>query len=68
MAKRISSQQFLKIIKANDFNFISQSGSHAKYRNSQGKTVIVPHPRKDIPIGTLRSMIRQTDLPKELFE
>ena len=68
MAKRISSQQFLKIISVHDFSFISQSGSHAKYRNSQGKTVIVPHPRKDIPIGTLRSMIRQTDLPKELFE
>jgi len=68
MAKRISSQQFLKIIKAHDFDFVSQAGSHAKYRNSEGRTVIVPHPRKDIPIGTLRSMIRQSGLPKELFD
>jgi predicted RNA binding protein YcfA (HicA-like mRNA interferase family) len=68
MAKRISSEQFLKIIKAHDFNFISKSGSHAKYRNTQGKTVIVQHPRKDIPIGTLRSMIRQSGLPTELFD
>jgi len=68
MAKRISSAQFLKIIKAQGFVFISQAGSHAKFRNLEGKTVIVPHPRKDIPIGTLRSMIRQTELPKELFD
>jgi len=68
MAKRILSDHFLKIIKAQGFVFISQAGSHAKFRNLEGRTVIVPHPRKDIPIGTLRSMIRQTDLPKELFE
>jgi len=30
MAKRISSQQFLKIIKAHGFDFISQAGCHAK--------------------------------------
>ena len=29
MAKRISSDQFLKIIKARGFVFISQAGSHA---------------------------------------
>ncbi len=64
MAKRISSEQFLKIIKAHDFNFVSKSGSHAKYRNSQGKTILVSHPRKDILIG----IIRRTELSKELFE
>lgn len=42
MAKRISSDQFLKIIKAQGFVLISQAGSHAKFRNLEGKTVIVP--------------------------
>lgn len=68
MSKRISSDAFLGILSANGFRFVSQRGSHAKYRNDQGHTVIVPHPRKDIPIGTLRSMIRQSGLPKNLFD
>ena len=59
MSKRISSDAFVGILSANSFRFVSQRGSHAKYRNDRGHTVIVPHPRKDIPIGTLRSMIRK---------
>ena len=68
MPKRLSSQEFLRILTDHGFRFISQKGSHAKYRDPHGHTVIVPHPRKDIPIGTLRSMIRQSGLPSELFE
>ncbi len=68
MSKRISSDAFIGILTANGFRFVSQRGSHAKYRDTHGHTVIVPHPRKDIPIGTLRSMIRQCDLAKELFD
>ena len=68
MSKRISSDVFLGILTAHGFRFVSQRGSHAKYRDDQGHTVIVPHPRKDIPIGTLRSMIRQSGLPKEFFD
>ncbi|WP_424316591.1 type II toxin-antitoxin system HicA family toxin [Haloferula sp.] len=68
MPKRLSSTEFIRIIAEHDFHFVSKRGSHAKYRDTIGHTVIVPHPRKDIPIGTLRSMIRQSGLSKELFE
>jgi predicted RNA binding protein YcfA (HicA-like mRNA interferase family) len=68
MAQRCSSEAFIRILTQNRFGFVSQRGSHAKYRDAAGHTVIVPHPRKDVPIGTLRSMIRQSGLPKELFE
>ncbi|MDP3850787.1 MAG: type II toxin-antitoxin system HicA family toxin [Luteolibacter sp.] len=68
MPKRLSSHDFLRILSDHGFKFISQKGSHAKYRDAHGHTVIVPHPRKDIPIGTVRSMIRQSGLPSELFE
>lgn len=68
MPKRLSSHDFLRILSDHSFKFISQKGSHAKYRDTHDHTVIVPHPRKDIPIGTVRSMIRQSGLPSELFE
>jgi predicted RNA binding protein YcfA (HicA-like mRNA interferase family) len=68
MARRLSSTAFISILTSNSFTFISKRGSHTKYRDDNSHTVIVPHPRKDIPIGTLRSMIRQSGLPKELFD
>jgi len=68
MPKRISSDQFLRILQDHGFVFVSQRGSHSKFRNELGNTVIIPHPRKDIPIGTLRSMIRQSGLDRRLFE
>lgn len=67
MPKRFSSDAFLRILTEEGFRFVSQKGSHAKFRDSQGHTVIVPHPRKDIPVGTVRSMIRQSGLAKERF-
>lgn len=68
MPKRFSSDAFLRILTEQGFRFVSQKGSHAKYRDALGRTVIVPHPRKDIPVGTVRSMIRQSGLPRERFD
>ena len=68
MPKRIPSAEFISILTAHGFDFVFKRGSHAKYRDARGHTVIIPHPRKDIPVGTLRSMIRQSGLPNELFD
>ncbi len=70
MPKLLSSKQVVKILEENGFIFISQKGSHLKFRKSGGrsKTVIVPANRKEIPMGTLHSIIRQSDLLKEDFE
>jgi predicted RNA binding protein YcfA (HicA-like mRNA interferase family) len=51
--------------------FVSQKGSHAKYRTVHADntaTVIVPTPRKEIPIGTFRSIVRQSKLDIKDFE
>ena len=58
----------MRILSDHGFRLISQRGSHVKFRDGIGNTVIVPHPRKDIPLGTLRSMIRQSGLPAKIFE
>ncbi|MEO5913477.1 MAG: type II toxin-antitoxin system HicA family toxin [Luteolibacter sp.] len=68
MPKRLPSADFIRIPTSHHFEFVSKRDSHAKYQDSHGHTVIVPHPRKDIPVGTLRSMIRQSGLPDALFE
>ena len=66
MTKLPSSQKIIDVLLKNGFIFISQRGSHQKYRKDD-KTVIVPAPRKEIPIGTLRSIIRQSGLNPDMF-
>jgi predicted RNA binding protein YcfA (HicA-like mRNA interferase family) len=65
--KLLSSDEIVKILLANGFEFVSQRGSHQKYRNSSGYTVIVPAGRKQTPRGTTQSIIRQSGLDRNLF-
>jgi predicted RNA binding protein YcfA (HicA-like mRNA interferase family) len=52
------------------FAFVSQRGSHVKYRKtgSPARTVIVPASRKEIPRGTFRSIVRQSGLSEAAFK
>ncbi len=66
MSKLLSSDQIIKTLLNNGFQFVSQRGSHQKYQK-EGFTVIVPSPRKEIPIGTFRSIARQAGLTVDDF-
>ena len=70
MPKRYTSKEIVKVLLINSFIFISQKGSHAKYRKTDvrgTKTVIVPISSKPIPIGTFSSILRQSGLSHEDF-
>jgi predicted RNA binding protein YcfA (HicA-like mRNA interferase family) len=66
MPKLFSSHHIIKVLLNNGFTFISQKGSHRKYKKGS-KTVIVPHPKKEIPVGTFRSIVRQSGLDINVF-
>ena len=66
MAKLFSSKEIIKVLIDNGFLFVSQKGSHCKYRNNN-RVVIVPHPKKEIPVGTFRSIVRQSGLSIDKF-
>jgi predicted RNA binding protein YcfA (HicA-like mRNA interferase family) len=66
MSKLPSSKQIVKVLIANGYIFVSQKGSHAKYKKG-GRTVIVPSPKNEIPLGTFRSIIRQAGLTHKDF-
>ena len=69
MPKLYSSKHIIKILKKKGFSFVSQKGSHIKYRKSGRPTftVIIPDNRKEIPRGTFRSILRQADLTESDF-
>src|SRR6187402_3435646 len=52
MPKRLGSLEIIRVLEAHGFTFVSQRGSHAKYRDRAGHTAIVPHPNREVPIGT----------------
>ena len=51
------SRKLVKRLLADGFVAVSSKGSHHKFRKG-GLTVIVPHPKKDLPLGTARSIAR----------
>jgi predicted RNA binding protein YcfA (HicA-like mRNA interferase family) len=70
MPKLFSSNEILQILLKHGFIFISQKGSHVKYRKTGTPTltVIVPADRKQVPLGTFHSILRQSGLTKDDFE
>lgn len=56
-----NSRKLLKLLLAKGFEVVSQRGSHLKLRKGD-RTVILPHPKKDLPLGTVRSIYEQAGL------
>jgi len=69
MPKPVSLKLLLDVLKRNGFFFVSQKGSHAKYRKTGSPIlmVIVPMHGKEIPYGTFRSILRQSKLDESDF-
>lgn len=61
MELETNSKKLLKLLKAEGFEEIQKRGSHLKLRKGD-RTVILPHPKKDLPLGTVRSIYRQAGL------
>ena len=51
-------RDIVRRLKAEGFELVSVKGSHHKFRKGT-ITVVVPHPKKDLPFGTARSIARR---------
>ena len=67
MAELYSSRAIIDTLLRHGFVFISQKGSHKKFRKDE-RTVIIPDPNKEIPLGTFASILRQSGLSKNDFK
>lgn len=70
MPKLYSSSVIIKVLQKKGFIYISQKGSHVKFRKAGSPvlTVIVPAGKKEIPFGTFKSIMRQADLTEGDFK
>jgi len=70
MSRLYPSSQIIGVLQRKGFIYISQKGSHVKFRKI-GKpplTVIVPAGKKEIPFGTFKSILRQANLAEGDFK
>ncbi|MCR5563154.1 MAG: type II toxin-antitoxin system HicA family toxin [Desulfovibrio sp.] len=58
----MQSREVLKKLAREGFEKVSQKGSHIKLRHPDGRMVIVPHPKQDLPPGTLRNIEKQANI------
>jgi predicted RNA binding protein YcfA (HicA-like mRNA interferase family) len=59
----MKSQDIIKALKSDGWEQVAQKGSHVQFKHPKKPgRVTVPHPKKDIPLGTLRSIEKQAGL------
>lgn len=71
MPKLHSSRHIVSVLEKFGFVFVSQKGSHGKYKIGDGRAkriVIVPLAKREIPHGTFRSIVRQSGLSEDEFK
>ena len=68
MPKLYSSKEIETALLKIGFVFKSQKGSYGKFKHAEGRMVILPMNKKEIPTGTFRSILKQANLPIKEFE
>ena len=59
----MDSRAVIKRLKQDGWQEVAKVGSHSQFQHPDKKgRVTVPHPKKDIPIGTLKSSERQSGI------
>ena len=61
--KAYSSHEIIDLLKAAGFVLDRVKGSHHIFIHPQtNKRAIVPHPKKDLPVGTARTILKQAGI------
>ena len=60
----MNSREVIRRIEADGWYEVAQKGSHKQFKHpvKPGRAT-VPHPKSDMPIGTLKSISKQTGVP-----
>jgi predicted RNA binding protein YcfA (HicA-like mRNA interferase family) len=59
----MNSRTVIAVLKAAGWRQVAQKGSHVQFKHPERPgRVTVPHPKRDIPMGTLRSIEQQAGI------
>lgn len=70
MAKKLAYTRLVKGLRRLGFELVSQRGSHQKFkrRTDSGELVVIVPNYREIPAGTVQSILRQAQVTWEEFE
>lgn len=61
--KKYSSRELIKILKSDGWYEVNCVGDHHQYKHPTKKgRVTIPHPKKDIPLATQKSIFKQAGI------
>ncbi|MBB6285257.1 type II toxin-antitoxin system HicA family toxin [Geobacillus subterraneus] len=61
--KSYSSKELIKIIQQDGWYIVRTNGSHHQFKHpSKPGLVTIPHPKKNLPIKTVKSILKQAGL------
>ncbi len=64
----MNSKELIRILEQDGWKIVAIKGSHYQYKHPIKKgRVTVPHPKRDMPIGTISSILKQANLSKNLL-
>ncbi len=64
----ISGKELVRVLEKLGFILVRQSGSHVLMEHDDGRITTVPlHGKKDIPTGTLRAILRDSDISPDIL-
>jgi predicted RNA binding protein YcfA (HicA-like mRNA interferase family) len=59
----MKSRELIALIEADGWYFVRASGSHHQFKHpSKPGKVTIPHPKRDLPIKTVKSILKQAGL------
>ncbi|HTB05177.1 MAG TPA: type II toxin-antitoxin system HicA family toxin [Bradyrhizobium sp.] len=59
----MKSREIISVLQRDGWSEVARKGSHVQFKHPAKKgRVTVPHPERDIPIGTLKSIEKQSGL------
>ena len=59
----MKSSDIIKVLERHGWREVARKGSHAQFKHPEkAGRVTVPHPKKDLPLGTLKSIEQQAGI------
>ena len=64
--KHMDSKKLIKLLFQDGWIHVATRGSHWQFKHPKKKgKVTVPHPKRDMPMGTVKSVLKQAELKKK---
>ncbi len=58
----MKSSALIKMVQRDGWHIVRTKGSHHHFKHPKKKGLVTPHPKKDVPMGTVKSILKQAGL------